>query len=464
MERRTVARLASVGTGALVVAALLVSSTTTSGRTTPDAAAPDSLRPLLQAALALGWAVPGIVLAVRRWSLPFWPLAQLAAASHAVAALLVAASPDGAWTVWVASWLVVVELPVLAAIVQLFPTGRPVAGWRPYLLASVAAGAAGVLAAAIEALPGADPSLADAAGLVAVPLLAFAAVGGVVPLVVRWRRTADGERRAVAWLLVVLGAGVVVPAMVAAGGRSGEVAAQVFTVGQLAFICVAVLRSRVWGLAPMMRRSLHRVVSATDAERRRIRAELHDGVGAGLTAVRLKIDAAAQLIDDRPDRAAEMLGSASSDIGTVLDEVRHLIDGLRPAVLDRMDLAAALRLQADELSAHAPGLEITVVDEGRLEHLAPGADVPVYRLVTEAMHNVVRHADATRCEVRVSSSDGEVVIDVSDDGRGPEGVASDGLGLSSMAARASEVGGYVVAGARPERGFRLRAVIPRAST
>ena len=466
MRRRTVADLASAATAVVVIAAAVIAAVdaasrgSLSGGSLPE----DSLNPAFQAALAVGWAVPGIVLARRRRTLPFWILAQLAAVTHAAAAILIAVGPDDQWAVWVASWLIVVELPAQTAMVQLFPTGRALVRWRPYLVVSVALGLLGVAAVAVEAIPEIDEAIADVAGLVAVPLLAFTAIGGVVPLAVRYRRTTGGERQAVTWLLVILGAGLVVPAMVAAGGSLGEVAAQMFTVGQLMFMTVAVLRYRVWGLAPMMQRSLQRVISATDAERRRMRAELHDGVGAELTAVRLKVDAAFQLLDQRPQRAAEILDSASADIGSVLDEVRRLVDGLRPAVLDRMTLGAALRQRADELSAHSPGLSITVFEADELVHLVPGADVAVYRLVTEAMNNVVRHAAATHCEVRVSVRGDEIVIDVSDDGSGPITERSDGVGLSSMAARAAEVGGYLVAGADPERGYRVQAVIPKAAT
>jgi len=467
VDRKTIAALASVGTGAMVVTAAVVAGTvgTSSGRSTSGGPAIDqALQPGFQTVLALGWAVPAIFLAARRSALPFWMLAQVAAVSHAAAAILVAAAPGNQWSVWVASWLVVVELPALTAIVQVFPTGRPLVGWRPYLVLSVAVGILGVVAAAIERLPGIDTGWGDAAGFASVPLLAFTAIGGVVPLAVRVRRTAAGERRAVAWLLAITGAGVVVPAMVVSGGQSGEVAAQLFMVPYLVFISVAVLRYRVWGLTPMMQRSMQQIVRATDAERRRIRAELHDGVGAGLTAVRLKVDAAHQLVGQRPERAAEMLDSASADIGSVLEDVRRLIEGLRPAVLDRMDLGAALRQRADELSSHSPGLSVTVVDEALLDQLSPGVEVSVYRLVTEAMTNVVRHADATHCEVLVSARRDGIVIEVCDDGTGSTEHRSDGVGLSSMAARASEAGGYVIAGERPHRGFRVQAVIPRAVT
>lgn len=463
VQRREVAYVASAAVGALVAAAAVAVLVGRSSVTT-ELELEAALQPGFQLLLAVGWAVPGLVLAMRRGDLSLWVFTLLAAASHALAAILVAVAPDVEWCVWVASWLVVVELPLLAVIVQLFPTGRPLAGWRWYLLLSVVVGLVGIVAVAVEATPGVSQSVADVAGAVSVPLLAFCAVGAVVPLVVRFRRTTGGERRAVAWLLVVMAAGVVVPGMVAAGGQSGEIAAQLFTVAQLLFMSIAVLRHRVWGLTPMAQRSLQRVVTATDAERQRIRAELHDGVGAGLTAVRLKVDAAARMVDRRPERAGEMLVSASSDIGSVLDEVRRLIDGLRPAVLDRLDLAAALRLSADELSLVSPSLSIRVLDAEHLALLPLGADVAVYRLVTEAMNNVVRHADATVCEVRVSARQDEVVIDVGDDGTDPIVEREEGLGLSSMAARAAEVGGYLVTGAGPERGFLVHAVIPRSTT
>jgi signal transduction histidine kinase len=263
-------------------------------------------------------------------------------------------------------------------------------------------------------------------------------------------------------LLAIVAASIVVPALVALGGQSAEVVAQVFTAGELIFVTVAVLRYRVWGLAPMLSGSLRRVVTATDAERRRIRAELHDGVGAGLTAVRLKVDAAQRLIDERPGRAREMLDSVSDDVGALVDDVRRLVDGLRPAVLDRMGLEGALRLRASELSTTAPDLSIVVRDDdGHAARLDSGADAAVYRLVCEAFNNVVRHARATRCEVTFTALDHDVVIDVIDDGTSPDGSRGDGgLGLSSMSSRAAEVGGYVVAGPKPEGGFRVRAVIP----
>ena len=205
-------------------------------------------------------------------------------------------------------------------------------------------------------------------------------------------------------------------------------------------------------------------MAATDGERRRMRAELHDGVGAGVTAIRLKVDAAHELVRSRPDRAAEMLDSASSDLEAVLTDVRTMVEGLRPAVLDRLSLAEALQRRALELSAHADGLTVTVTGGEHLATLARGTEAAAYRIVTEALTNVVRHAGAHRCEIVVQAPGEEVVIDVTDDGGGgaPPGETG-GVGLPSMSARAAEVGGYVAAGPGPDQGYRVRLVLPQGA-
>jgi len=454
-----------VATSLLVVAAAVLSLFAPAEFAPVDSAVPlESLRPLLQVSLAIGWLVPGVILARRRPELPFWWLALLAAGTHGIAAGMMAVWPDQSWAVWAASWLIVVELPVLAAIVQWFPSGRTLRGWRPYLVVSLCAGLVGLLAVVIEALPGASGTVVDVAGAAAIPLLAFTALGGVLPVAVRRRRSEGAVRHALGWLVVVMAVGLIVPGLVAAGGRSGEVAAQVFTVVQLAFVTAVVLRHRVWGMVPMTRGSLLRVMAATDNERQRIRAELHDGTGAGISAIRLKVDAAQQLVGTRPDRAAEMLDSASSDLGTVLAEVRAIVEGLRPAVLDRSSLAEALLRRADELSAHADGLTVTLTGGEHLAALGRGADVAAYRVVSEALNNVVRHSGASSCEIVVQTTGEDVMIDVVDDGFGvaaPGGPT--GIGLASMSARAAEVGGYVVAGADCDQGYRVHLVVPKGT-
>ncbi len=416
--------------------------------------------PLLQAVLAMVWWLPGTALAWWRPTLPFAWLALGASAAHAVASLVSGLAPANDWAQWVVSWLILAELPLLGAFVQLFPSGRLTGRWRRYLVISMVAGALGLVAAAIEALPTASSSLSAGAGAIMIPLLAFTAIGCVVPLVARFRRSVEGERRAVGFVVAVVATSLVVPGAVAGGGESGEVFAQVFTAVMVAVVTIVILRNRIWGSAPMLRRSLHHAVNATDAERRRIRAELHDGVGAGLTSVRMKIDAAKHLIDSRPERAAEMLVLASAEVGTLVQDVRRMVEGIRPAVLDYLSVLDALDARAEELSAS--GSIIIKVDRLDEVRLTPAAETALYRIVNEALTNVVRHARASRCDVRFATTADNLIAEVIDNGVGvgPSEPGRHGVGLSSMAARANEVGGFVTAGPLAGRGFRVTATLP----
>lgn len=455
----------TVATGVVVGGALLAAALGGPADPVHDgsdrAALVAAVDPRLQALLALAWWLPAAALHWRRPLLPFWKLALPASLGHAAASLAMSWGGGGEWPLWLASWLILVELPLLGALVQLFPTGHPLPRWRGYLLASLTSGAAGIVAAALEQLPTLGDDGRATAGLVAIPLLAFSAVGCVVPLVARVLHTVGSERSSSIWVLVVVTLGLGIPPLVAGGSRWSEVVAQVFTAGQLALITVAVLRHRVWGLTAMLPGSLSAVVAATDTERRRLRAELHDGLGGGLAAARMKVDAAQRLLTDRPQRAREVLGSVSEDIGVLIEETRRLTEGLRPAALDRLGLAHALHSYADDLAGH--GLEVRI-DAAGLPPLSPAIEDVVYRVVGEALHNVVRHAQAQHCQVGFEVRDHELTVVVSDDGA-MRSVRNDdsrtGLGLSTMAGRAAAVGGYVVAGHEPAGGFTVRAIVPR---
>lgn len=445
--------------GVTIVAAVLVALVRSDVVAEADVSSPHT--PLFQAGLTVAWWLPGAALAWWRPTLPFAWLALGASSAHAIAGLVSGIAPDNEWAQWAVSWLIIVELPLLGAFLQLFPYGRPAPRWRRYLVISLVAGGLGLVAAATESFPTATSSLASVAGVVAIPLLAFTVIGCVVPLIARFRRSVEGERRAAAVVVVVFVASLVVPAAVAGGGENGEVFAQAFTVVNIAVVTTVILRNRIWGSAPMLRRSLHHAINATDAERRRIRAELHDGVGAGLTSVRMKVDAARRLVDDRPERATEVLALASTEIGALVDDVRRMVEGIRPAVLDHLPVLDALSARADELSASGTlSIHVDRIDD---LGLTPAAEAALYRIVTEAFTNVVRHARATRCEVRFTTTTEHVMAEISDDGTGSDTDEADrhGVGLSSMAARANEVGGFVTARPMPDRGFCVAVTLPR---
>ena len=216
-------------------------------------------------------------------------------------------------------------------------------------------------------------------------------------------------------------------------------------------------------------RSRERLVLAREEERRRLRRDLHDGLGPSLAAIGLRAEASAELVDSDPDAARRLLDELRSDVGTALADIRRLVDGLRPPALDELGLLGAIGEQAARLggaagddAAAAPATSISV--EGRpdpLPDLPAAVEVAAYRIVVEAMTNAVRHAGAASCRVVLEAGD-ELVIEVIDDGRGLPRVVSPGVGLESMAVRAAELGGRVQLDRRTSGGTRVEARLPIA--
>lgn len=203
--------------------------------------------------------------------------------------------------------------------------------------------------------------------------------------------------------------------------------------------------------------SRQRLVTAREEERRRLRRDLHDGLGPTLSGVAMRADAAATVLDHDRDAAAGQLQQINEELTVAVQEVRRLVDGLRPAELGDLGLLAALRAQADRLGP------ATTVDADDLGTLPAAVEVAAYRIVVEAMTNVRRHASATRCQVRLRSVGG-LRIEVEDDGIGydPVGVREGSVGLRSMAERAEELGGSLVVERCPTGGTVVRAHLPIA--
>lgn len=218
---------------------------------------------------------------------------------------------------------------------------------------------------------------------------------------------------------------------------------------------------RATSLASDLQRSRHRLVTAKEEERRRLRRDLHDGVGPRLAALGLKLDAARLMVDRRPDEASALIAVVKSDIRSTLDDIRRLVYGLRPPALDQLGLIGALRERAGELDSSAAGGGVRFVVDGPddVAALPAAAEVAVFWIATEAMTNVVRHANASRCEVRVQVSH-ELELDVIDDGMGLAPAWRPGVGTSSMAERASELGGCCKVEAAPDHGVRVFARLP----
>ena len=209
-----------------------------------------------------------------------------------------------------------------------------------------------------------------------------------------------------------------------------------------------------------LQRSRERLVAAREEERRRLRRDLHDGLGPILTAITLKTDAVRSALDTAPNQADGLLAELRGDAKKAISDLRRVIYDLRPASLDELGLVGALRDQVDRFARQ--GLSTTLHALPTLPVLPAAVEVAAYRIVTEALTNVVRHADARQVTVTVAI-DGNLCVEINDDGENRSvdaGLAwQPGMGLVSMRDRAAEVGGTFQSGPTPTGG-RVQASLP----
>jgi two-component system, NarL family, sensor kinase len=208
--------------------------------------------------------------------------------------------------------------------------------------------------------------------------------------------------------------------------------------------------------------SRERLVGTREEERRRLRRDLHDGLGPTLTGIAFTADAAANSAaasTTDPARTVEFVNILRRDTRQALADVRRVVDGLRPPALDELGLVAALRERAEQLGWRADGAPV----QARLEVPAPlpplpaAAEVAAYRVVTEALTNIARHSQADHALVCLGY-DGGLEVVITDDGAG-SGSWVAGVGLEAMRERTTELGGKFAAGPIPGGG-RVRAWFP----
>lgn len=208
--------------------------------------------------------------------------------------------------------------------------------------------------------------------------------------------------------------------------------------------------------------SRERLVVAREEERRRLRRDLHDGIGPTLASLAQRIDSATYLIADEPQRATALLQEVKGQVRTTIADLRRVVENLRPPVLDEFGLVAAVRDHLIPAQAHR-GLAIQCIAGEPLTPLPAAVEVAAFRIVQEALSNVMRHAGAGHAEVRLTLERPNVlVVEVADDGRGLPAVRRAGVGLRSMRERAEELGGTLSVNARPRGGTAVRATLPFA--
>ncbi|WP_165984969.1 sensor histidine kinase [Streptomyces sp. YIM 98790] len=206
---------------------------------------------------------------------------------------------------------------------------------------------------------------------------------------------------------------------------------------------------------------------AVAEEQTRIARELHDVIAHHMSVISLQSRLAGYVFDTDPATARGALGTVADTAAQALEEMRRMLTLLRhasggaDASYTPMPTLAGLPEMADRV--RASGVPVDLVVEGEARALPPGVELCAYRVVQEALTNVLKHAGPSRAEVRVRYERHRLLVRITDDGRGAEpgiGTTGGGHGLIGMRERAKLYGGDVISGPRPEGGFQIRLSLP----
>jgi signal transduction histidine kinase len=216
---------------------------------------------------------------------------------------------------------------------------------------------------------------------------------------------------------------------------------------------LGVVRSRLWEAARELRESRARIVEAGYAERKRVERDLHDGAQQRLVALALELQVVRAKLETDPEAAAELLQGAADELAGAMQELRELARGLHPPVLADRGLVPALEALATRAT-------VPVTVEAETAGRAPEAvEAAAYFVVSEALTNVARHAHARTAVVRVARRDGELYVEIEDDGAGGADLAG-GSGLRGLADRVRALDGSLEVDSVPGRGTTIRASLP----
>ncbi len=208
--------------------------------------------------------------------------------------------------------------------------------------------------------------------------------------------------------------------------------------------------------------SRQRLVAAREEERRRLRRDLHDGLGPQLASQTLTLDALEKRITQDPAAAAKLIHDLKVQAQSAIRDIRQLVYDLRPPALDELGLEGAIREAA--AGYRRSDVDISVTSTTTLPHLPAAVEVAAYRIAQEALTNVIRHAGAQSCEISLSlgtnSELPNLCVAIFDDGEGLPSGHSGGVGLQSMRERAEELGGTFTVESRPEGGTVVTAQLP----
>lgn len=220
-------------------------------------------------------------------------------------------------------------------------------------------------------------------------------------------------------------------------------------------------------LAVDLQESREKLVLAREEERRQIRNNLHDDLAPRLAALAINVAVARKYIDKEPAAAVAKMDELGQVIRSTVQDIRSLVNDLRPPALDELGLIGAIRARIVEMAKPAQ-LHMQIDAPKTLPVLSAAVEVAVYRIVTESMVNVIKHANATVCRVVLAlTEDHRLLVEVTDDGVGVGSAKREalkekpgGIGLISMRERAAEIGGECIIERLDSGGTRVRAMLP----
>lgn len=205
--------------------------------------------------------------------------------------------------------------------------------------------------------------------------------------------------------------------------------------------------------------SREQLIIAREEERRRIRNDLHDGLAPSLSSFQLQLSAIRTFMEQNPSEANKLIEELSEDMRQATAEIRRLVYDLRPPMLDDLGLVAAIK----HIRLHGSSLRLEVTAPEPMPSLSAATEVAVFRIASEAIHNVVKHTEATCCMVVITKEAKTLVLRVNDDGRNPTVSHTAGIGIQSMQERAAELGGSFSIHVE-ENGTRVEVRLPLEMT
>ena len=210
-----------------------------------------------------------------------------------------------------------------------------------------------------------------------------------------------------------------------------------------------------------LQQSRERLITAQEEERRRLRRDLHDGVGPTLASLSQRLDTASDLVNSDPEKSVQLLKELRGQVKGTVAEIRRLVYALRPPVLDEFGLVSAIREHVAQYTGQN-GLQISFDTTEPMRSLPAAVEVAAYRIALEAFTNIINHAEANACHIVIRIENNSLLLVICDNGKGLPSNNHAGVGLTSMRERAAELGGECVIENNSSGGTLVSARLPIA--